>query len=249
MNDFSIYSGISASANVKKYESLEDVRSEKSENSASVKKVSGQTVGNPKLSEKAAKYYEELKKKYSNMNFVLVSADQKENAKANAASYANANNMVVLIDDEKIEKMANDEDYRKQIEGVISNAASGISQMAESLSATGANIKGYGIQVNDDGTTSFFAALEKSSAAQAERIQKKVEANRAAKKEAAKEANEERKEERLKKAKESDDTVTVTANSVEELIQKIQDIAIADRSDSVQTEQEKQVGQNFDFRG
>ena len=44
--------------------------------------VNGQTIGNPRLSEKASKYYDQLKKKYSNMNFILVSEDQKEYAKA-----------------------------------------------------------------------------------------------------------------------------------------------------------------------
>ena len=57
------------------------------------------------------------------MNFILVSEDQKENAKANAAGYANSNNMVVLIDEDKIERMASDENYRKQYEGIIANAA------------------------------------------------------------------------------------------------------------------------------
>ena len=41
----------------------------------------GRTVGNPKLSKEGAKYYEELKKKYGDMDFVLVSAEEKENAK------------------------------------------------------------------------------------------------------------------------------------------------------------------------
>ena len=53
------------------------------------------------------------------MNFILVSEDQKENAKANAAGYANSNNMVVLIDEDKIERMASDENYRKQYEGIL----------------------------------------------------------------------------------------------------------------------------------
>lgn len=66
----------------------------------------GKTIGNAKLSEEGAKYYQELKKKYSNMDFILVSKDQKANAQANAASYANGNKMVVLIDEEKIERMA-----------------------------------------------------------------------------------------------------------------------------------------------
>ena len=41
--------------------------------------------------------------------------------------------------------------------------------------------------------------------------------------------------------------MTITASSVEELLQKIQDTTQLLMSDSVQTESEKQVGQNFDF--
>ena len=92
-------------------------------------KITGKTIGQPKLSEKAAKYYEQLKKKYSNMDFILVSEDQKENAKAQAGSYANASKTVVLIDEDKIERMVEDENYRKQYEGIIGNAASGLSQL------------------------------------------------------------------------------------------------------------------------
>ena len=49
----------------------------KTDETSGKKKVSGQTIGNPQLSEKASKYYEQLKKKYSNMNFILVSEDQR----------------------------------------------------------------------------------------------------------------------------------------------------------------------------
>ena len=66
-------------------------------------KVSGKTIGEPKLSDKAKEYYEKLKKKFSTMDFILVSKDMKETAKANAGQYANANKMVVLIDEEKIQ--------------------------------------------------------------------------------------------------------------------------------------------------
>ena len=218
--------------------------------------VTGQTIGNPKLSEKAAKYYDQLKKKYSNMNFILVSEDQKENAKANAAGYANSNNMVVLIDEDKIERMASDENYRKQYEGIIANAASGISQLASSLSATGTSVKGFGMQVNDNGTASYFAVLEKSSAAQKERIEKKAAEKKEAKKTAEKKAEKKKNEERLeKKRKETGDvddtddteTVTVTASSIEELLEKIKNQEQLFLSDTVRTPQEKNVGQNVDF--
>ena len=213
----------------------------KTDETSGKKKVSGQTIGNPQLSEKASKYYEQLKKKYSNMNFILVSEDQKENAKANAAGYANSNNMVVLIDEDKIERMASDENYRKQYEGIIANAASGISQLASSLSATGANVKGFGMQVNDNGTASYFAVLEKSSAAQ-----------KAAEKKAEKKKNQERLEKKRKETGDVDDTddtetVTVTASSIEELLEKIKNQEQLFLSDTVRTPQEKNVGQNVDF--
>lgn len=211
----------------------------------------GRTIGNPQISEKAAKYYEELKDKYSNMDFILVSADQKEQAQSQAASYANANKMVVLIDEDKIERMAEDENYRKQIEDKISNAVNGMQQFSEKLGTVGTNIKGFGMQINDDGTTKFFAVLEKSSAAQKERIEKHAEAKRTEKKNAEKKAKkaeqQERLEEHRKSKKAEDDTVTISANSIEELMSKIEEYGFQIKSDSIQTEKEKMVGQNIDF--
>ena len=98
----------------------------------------GRTIGQPELSEKAAKYYEQLKKRYGNYDFILVSRDQKENAKANAAKYANGYKTVVLIDEDKIEQMATDEKFRKQYEGILSGAAAQIQQLKTSLQSSGA---------------------------------------------------------------------------------------------------------------
>ena len=100
-------------------EQTEDIAITKSDDSAeTVKKtkVNGRTVGSPELTEEAAKYYEQLKKKYGNLDFILVSKDQKEYAKANASKYSNPNKMVVLIDEEKIEPKSVDDDYSKQYE-------------------------------------------------------------------------------------------------------------------------------------
>lgn len=116
----------------------------------------GRTIGQPELSEKAAKYYEQLKKRYGNYDFILVSRDQKENAKANAAKYANGYKTVVLIDEDKIEQMATDEKFRKQYEGILSGAAAQIQQLKTSLQSSGAQVKGFGMQVNDGGTLSFL---------------------------------------------------------------------------------------------
>lgn len=207
----------------------------------------GRTIGQPELSEKAAKYYEQLKKKYGNYDFILVSRDQKENAKANAAKYANGYKTVVLIDEDKIEQMATDEKFRKQYEGILSGAATQIQQLKTSLQSSGANVKGFGMQVNDGGTLSFFAVLKKSSAEQKARIEKKAEQKKTEKKAAEKKAAKKEKEERLKDKK--SDTVTISAGSIEELLSKIETYNFNTRSDSVQTAGERQVGQNFDFRG
>lgn len=226
--------------------------SEKTENSEKTGKVTGKTIGNAKLSEKAAKYYEQLKAKYSNMEFILVSEDQKATAQAQAASYANASKTVVLIDEDKIERMAEDEEYRAQYESIISSAASGLSQLQSSLQASGASVKGYGIQVNDNGTASYFAVLEKSAAAQKERIEEKREEAKEEKKAEAKKAEQEAQEERLNAKSYGDaagtETVTIQASSIEELLQKISDYAQNELMDSVQTAEEQMVGQNFDVK-
>ena len=166
--------------------------------------------------------------------------------------------MVVLIDDEKLEKMANDSAYRAQYEGIIEKAAAGFYQFSKSVEATGANVKGYGIQVNDDGSTSLFAVLEKSTKDQAKRIEEKREANREAKKAEAKKAQKEKLKENIENAREArkaenadkaekGEEITITASSWEELLRKIEDQVQLDRSDSVITEAEKSVGQNIDF--
>lgn len=214
----------------------------------------GRTIGQPKLSDEAKEYYEELKKKYSNMDFILVSRDMKDVAKSQAGSYANPNKLVVLVDEDKIERMAADENFRKQYEAIISNAAAGLSQFKAQLGSRASVVKSYGMQINDGGNASFFAVVDKSLAAQRERIAKqkteKAAEKKAAKKKADKEALEEKRlNENSKKAESEENTVTVTASSFEELLQKINDIIYEEMSNSGITEEEKMLGQHIDFKG
>ena len=255
----------------------------------------GRTIGEPKLSEEGKKYYDELKKKFGGYDFILVSKDQINNAKSQAARYANPTKPVVLIDEEKIEKMATDKDYREKYESVIAGASSQLSKMKDQLMSSGADVKGFGIQVNDGGTASFFAVVKKSQDAQAERIEKNREAKKAAHKKEVKEAAakraEKQKAEKLKekraeakkKAEElkeelknpdeirdmtqdeiatykprvdealrkiwDKETETISAGSVEELLQKVGDYVQNQKMDSILTPQETLVGQSIDFRG
>lgn len=219
------------------YESVKTDKTNKS-------KITGRTIGNVNLSEEAAKYYEELKSKYSNMEFILVSKDMKEQAQAQAGSFANPAKMVVLIDEEKIEKMATDESYRAQYESVIANAASQMSSLSGQLSSGNySNVVAYGIQLNDDGTTSFFAVLDEQLEASKERLEKQLEKKAEERKTEKQEAN----RERLENLTSGEGKKIVSASTVEELLIKIQDATFEARSNNVQTEQEKMVGQKFDF--
>ncbi len=219
----------------------------------------GKTVGKPKLSEAGAKYYEELKKKYSGMDFVLVSKDMKDFAKANASSYGNANRMVVLIDEEKIEKMATDENYRAKYEGLIAKAQSQMPQL-QSIMQSNAGIKTIGMQVNDNGTASFFAVMSKSSKDMTEKLQaKRAEKKKAEKAEQKKEAKKEQMEKLRDKSgikaseygdeEDEEDYVILQADSIEDLMKKIDDYNFGVRADSVMTPYEQSIGQSIDFRG
>ena len=256
---------------------------------SSKKNEYGRTIGEPKLSDEGKKYYDELKKKFGGYDFILVSKDQIENARSQAARYANPNKPVVLIDEDKIEKMATDKDYREKYESVISGASSQLSKMKDQLMASGADFKGFGMQVNDGGTASFFAVVGKSQEAQAKRIEakraeakaahkaadRKAAAKRAEKKRAEKQKAEKLKEKQLEERKADDvpkdvpeeidendprfhealgkiwdeNTVTISASSVDELITKLGDHVQNERMNQVQTPEEALVGQHIDFKG
>lgn len=213
--------------------------------------VSGRTIGQAKLSENAQKYYEELKTKYKDMDFILVSKDMKEVAKANAGKYANPNKMVVLIDEEKIERMAQDEQFRKQYESVIASAQKKLPQLQQAL-GNSANIKGFGMQVNNDGRASFFAVMDQSFKSQAERLEKQRAEKKAEKKAAEKKVEKKEREERLEEKrlnhKETKEEI-LTADSIEELTKKIYDYNYLQMADNVKVEAEKFVGTVIDFKG
>ena len=185
--------------------------------------------------------------------------------------------------------MATDKDYREKYESVISGASSQLSKMKDQLMASGADFKGFGMQVNDGGTASFFAVVGKSQEAQAKRIEtkraearaahkaadKKAAAKRAEKKRAEKREAEKLKEKQLEERKADDtakdvteefdendprfrealgriwdeNTVTISASSVDELITKLGDYVQNERMNSIQTPEEALVGQHIDFKG
>lgn len=225
----------------------------------------GMSIGDVKLSDKAKEYYSKLKSKFGNMEFIAVSKDMKEQVKSNIAAYGNANKMIVLIDDAKLEQMANDESFRKKYEGIIAMSQNQMAAAKNSLASSGAKIKNFGMSVNSDGSTSFFATLEKSSKDQAKRISKKQAEKKAAKIKEKKLADKKAQKKHLEKIKEENkvdnkdieekpewedkDYIKFEANSMEELVDLISKYAYDNSLESNMTEEEKVLGQNFDFKG
>ena len=64
------------------------------------------SIGNPKLTDSASKYYEELKAKYGDMEFILVADDQMETAKEQSSNIESDKSMIVLISESELEEMA-----------------------------------------------------------------------------------------------------------------------------------------------
>ena len=226
----------------------------------------GYTIGNVNLSEKAAEYYKSLKGKFGNMEFIAVSKDMKEQVKQNAAAYGNSRKQVVLIDEEKLERMAVDEDYRNKYEGIIAMSQMKLTEAKNSLASTGASVKNFGMSVDENGNEKFFATLEKSTELQKERIEKKAEEKKELKakekKAAEKEAldvllekdSEERKAENEEISERIDtdehkDYVMIEAFSMHQLVDKVQNYSYDQASANVMTEAERSLGTQIDFRG
>lgn len=90
--------------------------------------------------------------------------------------------------------------------------------------------------------------MDKSLAAQRDRIEKKREEKAEAKKKDAQKAEKEKNEERLDESRRSDDnTITITANSIDELLRKLDAYYQQERFGTIRTKEEEAIGQRYDF--
>lgn len=213
--------------------------------------VLGKTIGNPRLSEEGKKYYESLKEKYQGMDFILVSSDKKDKIKEQAGSFANPQSMVVLIDEEKIEKMATDAQYRQHYEGLIAAAQKKLPELRKALGKFSV-VKGFGMYVDDNGTASFFVATKTTAEKQAEKMKErkaeKKEAERLAEKKAEKKSKEEKLKEKRAQEKEAAEKI-LTADSMEELQKKVEEFSYILMADMMKSVGEQHLGTVIDFKG
>ena len=225
----------------------------------------GMTIGDVQLSDKAKDYLGKLQSKFHGMEFITVSKDMKAQVQQNAAAYGNANKMVVLIDEEKLERMATDESFRKKYEGIIASSQAKMMQAKMGLSSSGSNVKNFGMSVDSNGKESFFATVGKSQDLQKKRIEKKAaekkEQKIKEKKKAEKKAQEDRinkaKDSKAEKAKDKDDMdiyeeeefEIIEANSLDDLLSKVQTYSYNNAASRVMTDTERAVGTRVDFKG
>lgn len=160
--------GMDFSALVNRVEST----NRKSEKAESVKN----TIGKPEISKKTSGYYEQLKEKYKDVEFVLVEDEQIGNAKQLASNVKSDKDMIVLISESELEAMAADEAVRTKNEQLIADGLAQLPGMKEQLEGAGIEVNSFGMEFNDDGTVSYFAVLDKcQSASSIEELIKKIQ--------------------------------------------------------------------------
>lgn len=191
------------------------------------------------LSQKAQDVLKLLREKYGDMDFMV--ADFKNADEAKSALSKGTKEFSVLFSSEELEKMASDEKYLNEkmrgIEGAVRmsdeiNRKYGFERAFGKEGAADTAITKIGIAFHDDGTTSFFAELEKSSAKQRERIEKAREEKRTGK-------------EIQSYVKSGTDTkrTVVQADSIEELFEKISAV----NWDKIKAEQMSENGSRFNY--
>ena len=197
----------------------EQGKTSKSESSAKTDKT-GKTNSSVQLSDKAKALLQELKKTYSNMDFIVADYDSDEEA----ASYLSrgTKEYTVLIDTEELERMAADDSVKEQNLSLLDEAVGKLNEIKDQLGDSKDEVVRVGITIGKDGELSFFAELEKAG----ERQKKFIDSIRESKKEAAEKAEADKNNPRnpYEHGYERGKRTTVYASTVEELLDKISNV-------------------------
>lgn len=195
------------------------------------------------LSDAAKKLLEELKEKYSNMDFMVANYSSEEEAQAMLSR--GTKEYSVLIEPELLEKMAADDATKEKYLGIIDEATGNIKSMREQLSDDETKeVKSIGMSIDANGKVTYFATLEKMNERQRERIEKAREEKKEEKAEAAKKEAEAKKLEKADNPyKEPRKVTTLKADTTEGLLELIRNL----NWDEVKAEQQVNAGMRFDY--
>lgn len=137
---------------------------------------SGQTesvMNGVELSEGAKKLLDELKEKYTNMDFFV--ADFSTDEEAQQYLSRGTKEYSVLIDPETLEKMAADAETRAKYTEILDNASAKFDEIKQELGEDGKFVDRISITFSDDGSAKYFAHLTKMSEKQRENIEEAKE--------------------------------------------------------------------------
>ena len=191
------------------------------------------------LSDWAKKLLEEMKKTYSNMDFIV--ADYETDEEAAAYLSRGTKEFSTLIDPDTLEAMAADEEVTAKYTGILDDAVGQLKDIKEKLGDDNEDVTRVGISIDKNGQVSYFAELEKSGERQKEWIEKTREAKKEERAEQEKKAQEQKDQDiaaqgRTKKT-------LVQAGSVEELLEKIKNVDW----NQIRSEEKPVTGGKFDF--
>lgn len=113
------------------------------------------------LSDKAQALLDEMKRKYSNMDFFV--ADYSSSEEASRIMSRGSKEYGVLLDPETLEAMAKDEDTKNKYMSIIDGATEKIDDIKEKFGENTDYVSHIGFSVSKDGSVSFFADLEKTN--------------------------------------------------------------------------------------
>lgn len=166
------------------------------------------------LSDAAMDLLKELREKYGNMEISVAkwSTDEEQDYYARGCQ----KDYSVLIDPELLEKMAADESVRAEYESVLDQAGDHSAALEEALGEDADKIKSFSISIDANGKVSYAVQLIKDFE---ERNAKRAEGSE----KSAEEIREEKLEERRAKrrAEEKERLERITADSMDDLIEKI----------------------------
>lgn len=184
---------------------------------------------NVQLSQSARKLLEQLKKMYSNMDFMVADYETEEEAQGYLSR--GTKEYSVLIDPETLEEMAADEDVKNKYLGVLEDATAKFSDLQEELGEDGNEVVRLGVSIDNNGNVSYFAELEKMGEAQRERIEKAKEEKQQEKAEEKKTAERDRRHQTDRAGRRDDRFIQegtkrtrVQSDSIEGLLSEIQKV-------------------------
>lgn len=192
------------------------------------------------LSRQAQDLLKQLRNKYKDMDFMAL--NKGDNAKEMLSK--GTKEFSVLFSSDELEKMASDDKYLEEkikgMEGAVRmskeiNQKFGYEQALGAAGTKDTEITRIGIEFRDDGSTSFFAELEKTSAKQKERIEEGRDAKRT---ESQKNNNN-----IYSKNNNAVKRTTVQADSMEVLLEKIKKVNWED----IRAEKVSGIGERYDF--